>query len=169
MPESGPKSGVTRVQVEPGSRQHNVLVEENAEPLPEERRKAPAPVNVSVGPSGGLTGWAATIANLSAVAFVMIMMFFIYQDFKGNVKENQQLVREQQRSDREQSEKNNQAIVNAMTQQTATLNSVMHSMQAKFDAMALTNQALVNEMKSEQQTHNGKIDELIRTIKAKQP
>src|SRR5690242_361127 len=91
----------TNIEVTPGTSVHSVVVEESKDehtveqPSIPERRKATAPVNVNLGQSvGGLTGLPATIANFSAVGFVMVMMYFIYQDFKTNVRDNQTTNRE---------------------------------------------------------------------------
>lgn len=129
---------VTNIEVTLGKSVHKVHVEENAEPESNtERRHNPAPVSVQVGPSmAGLVGMPAQIMNMSAVVFVLIMMFLMYRDFSSSVREDRALNREAQTN-----------MVSAMGLQTSTLNATLTANQVKLDLLITSNQALLSEIR----------------------
>lgn len=175
MPTNPTGPELTSVDVTPGTHEHKVHVEEHAEPQ-EERRRTPSPVNVQVGqpPSGGLTGWAATIANMSAVAFVMVFMFIVYQDFRSNVKEDRASSREERAKDRESVERNTTQLVEGLKGQTVVMNAELRTLEMKIEALVLAKQTLIVELKNDRLALEAKltlliseIQTLIKEIKAK--
>ena len=169
---NAPKSGVTKIQVQPGSKKHDIIVEENAEhpepPPVVERRKSAPPVNVQVGSAtNGLVGWPATIANMSAVGFVLVLLLFMYRDFSTSVKEERAASREENRLIREQNDRANVAITDAINRQTTamqmqsrTFDNTLASLQTKLDATILSTNALMVEFKK-------MIEELTALLKKK--
>ena len=175
-----PKSGITKVEVTPGSQRHDILVEENVQENDDttepqsERRKSGNPVNVQVGPSsGGLIGWPATLANMSAVGFVLVLLTIMYMDFRSSVKDERALMREDNRLTREAQAKTDAAMVaaiekqtTAMTVQSASNTAALMAVQTKMETLAVSNQSLINEFKADRAVHTTKLDEVIRELKA---
>jgi hypothetical protein len=192
-------TGVTNVEVDRGSHEHKVLVTENVDPKPtvqdeedsedetvltngnQRPRKRPSnPVNVQVGPTtGGLIGLPATLANLSAVGFVLVLLTMMYMDFRSSVKEERAAMREENRLTREANNRTDSAMIAALEKQTsaiatqnASMNAALNAVQVKMDSLALLNQSLISEMKTDTQLKMTKLDEVIkelRTANGKKP
>lgn len=132
-----------RVDITPGTVEHDVMVDSctSPDPIIEERRNHPAPtqINVQQPQSGGLSGWPAMVANMSAVAFVMVLMFMMYRDFVATIKDRDMLVREEMRMNRDatiaESKLNRDssaADVKLMTSAIASLTSSNNAMASEF-------------------------------------
>lgn len=69
-------------------------------------------------PSGGLTGRAARIANLSAVAFVLVLLSMMYVDFRSSVREERAALREELQYNRVADRENVDRLTKALEQNT---------------------------------------------------
>lgn len=161
----------TRVGVDPKTATHEILVDTGAgsnsdnhdEPPPlhpheteqPERRRQPMPTQVVVQqpPAGGLMGWPATIANLSAVGFVLLLSFIMYNDFRGSVKEQNGALREDMIRASNTNDKNMQAITNSILTLSQT-----------NTALVTSNNALVAEVRAGRLSSETKIEKLNAAI-----
>lgn len=138
----------SRIDVIPGTKECEVLTDTTKDPDPEmaERRKHPAPLQVSVQqPStGGLTGWPATVANMTAVAFVLLLTFMMYRDFVATTKERDSLIRDEMKLTREEM----RASREADTRSNHLLTLSLQGLQTKMDSLAASNIALATEFRA---------------------
>lgn len=149
----------TRLQITPGTSVHEVLLSDvpheadppgSAEPPPpHERRRQQTPVNVQVQqpPSGGLTGTWASVANLSAVGAFLLLTFLMYRDFVANVRDRDQLIREEMRQTRSSDQSSQAAMIAAL----GGLTTKMDALAISNNAMAASNNAMVTEFRQSQQ------------------
>lgn len=165
VPVAGSKTRPTdtQVQVDPGTQEHEVLVEDVPhEEMPERRRRQP-PVNVQVQQpnAGGLLGPWATLANLSAVGVVIVFLFWVYRDSQSNQKEFLQQVRE----DRLQDRLDNKSADSAMVAALSSLSVKMDAIAASNQAMATSNNAMILEMQRARQ----EVTALVKVLTEKKP
>ncbi len=158
--------GSARVDVTPGTVEHEVMADysDHPDPIIEERRKHPAPTQITVQspPSGGLSGWPATIANMSAIAFVMLLMFMMYRDFVSTIRDRDVLVREEMRTNRESGTAE------------ARLGRESNASDAKLMAGAIasltnSNNAMASEFRTSRISMETRLDKLLGVIPAKLP
>lgn len=143
----------TKIEVGPGTEELEALNEQEQNG-PGERR-ATSQIFVQSPTSGGLTGKAATVANLTAVGFVMMLTVFMYRDFSSTVKERDGLIREEMRLARDESKGRDVLIREEMkagrdaTSQTSSLLVVaLQGVQTKTDAMVAAIAALTAEIRA---------------------
>lgn len=110
--------------------------------LPIERRRATdgrnahsQPVNIvnRMAPdpaSGGLRGPWATMANLSAVVFVMGLAYLMYRDMSAAEKENRQMFRDEMRLQREADSRGREGTNAEIRALSAEIRSAVQAMQA---------------------------------------
>lgn len=148
---ASPEKPTINVQVEPGTSEHTVNVENS--PTVEERRKHPAPVNVAVG-TGGLTGIWSIVGNLSAVTFVMVMFYFQSKTNNEIIRDQIETNREQMKSDREEYRNRDKGMLDRfdsmiMVQQTANMQqqATNNQIQAATKELQHANQSLKESVK----------------------
>lgn len=87
--------------------------------------------------NGGLSGWPATIMNMSAIGFALLLTWSMYWQFVETVKERDVLIREEMRESREADTRNTQAITQAL-----------NGMERKLESVSQLNAALIMEMRA---------------------
>lgn len=173
----------TRVTVTPGTSEHEAMIEEQPHSIDgvspnTERRRQQTPVNVSVQQpnAGGLTGGYATIANMSAVAVLMIFMLWIYRDSKADQREYMSQMREDRIADRSDSKSADAATVAALTALSGKMDATIAALITKLDAMVVSaaglvasNNALVAAMSTEMKQARQEISALVKILSEKKP
>lgn len=129
-----------------GSSQESTIVVSQELPQPE-RRQQPPPTQVIM-QAGGLSGKAATIANLSAVGFVMLLTFLMYSDFRSSVKDQNSYLREEMRTTREANERNIANLNTALNNMSITNTTVISELRSSRMVMESTNRALIEQLKT---------------------
>lgn len=136
-----------------GSKVHPPVEPEAENTEHETPQQSPVSMNMRFN-AGGLVGWPATIANMSAVGFVLVLVIMMYTDFRSSVKEEREITRDEIRRNRESNERANDAIVNALTIQS-------NAIQNQSSVI----QPLVSEMKADRLMHERQINEVITELK----
>lgn len=171
----GKPGSESRVTVNPGSAMHPVLASATKSPMPDEfedehasevpeaerhpkRRRANSTTTVTVQqpPSGGLTGRAATYANLSAVALIMVLVIMMYRDFTSTVRERDSIIREEMKLGRETD-----------TQNVRMMSNAIDGLKSQMSALALSNSAMAAEFRASRLSMEARFDKVIGA--AKQP
>lgn len=154
----------TQVEVDPGTREHQVFVEEVSSPLPQheghasDRRKAAPPVQVLMQqspPSGGLMGKWAQFGNMSAVALIMGLLVWGAFSYRSDERERRSIEREDRINDRSQT----QAAFAAITSAITTMSTRNDARDSRIDAMLEESRLARNEMRQTQQ-------EMLNVLKA---
>jgi len=150
----------------PASGTHDVLSVEETAPVPAngEHQQSPMSMQMRLN-AGGLTGWPATVANMSAVGFVLVLVVLMYTDFRSSVKEERAVTREEIRMNREANDKANHNIVDALKDQNNAIERQTSSDQTKFDSLLQSQNNLIQEMRTDRQLNSQKIDMLIQEIR----
>lgn len=150
MPNQPPKQPPTdtHVEVEPGTHEHTVTVEDVQREPERRRQQAPVAVNVQQPPnSGGLVGAWASVANLSAVGAFLLLTFLMYRDFVANVRERDTLIREEMRQTRSSDQSSQAAMVAAL----GALTTKMDALAISNNTMAASNASIISEFRVAQQ------------------
>lgn len=138
QPPSSPPTA-TQTEVTPGTSVHEVLVTDAPMPpsgAPDdtgpERRRQQTPVQVQVQQpnAGGLTGWPAIVANMSAVGVLMMFLFWVYRDSQSNQREAFRQIQDDRRQDRSDVQSQTAAMVAAIGQLTSSIGATNASNQA---------------------------------------
>jgi hypothetical protein len=108
--------------------------------------------------AGGLVGWPATVANMSAVGFVLVLVVLMYNDFRSSVKEERAVTRDEIRMNREANDRANQNIVQALQNQSTSINQQTVSDQTKFDQLLRSQNDLIQELRTDRQFSAHKTD-----------
>lgn len=147
IPHPTPATGQSvSVGIAGGLQEHSVTVSQETSPVTD---SPPPPTQVIMqggNNSGGLSGKAATIANMSAVAFVMLMMFMIYSDFRTNVREQNAATRDEMRTTREANERNMGNLNTALNNVSATNITVISELRSSRVAMEAAHKSLLAEL-----------------------
>lgn len=154
----------TQVTVEPGTHEHELTVQDV--PHQERRRSQTATqVNVSQPQSGGLNGPWASVANLTGVGVVFILVFLMYRDFTTTVRERDTLIREEMRQNRSSEQSSNAAIVAALS----GLTTKMDALAISNNAMVQSNTAIVGEFRVAQQEMRALVKTLVGKMQEQEP
>lgn len=151
------------VDVEPGSKLHEVLVHDtDTSDNRSERRKPQPTAQINVQPSaGGMTGWPATIANMSATGFVLVLCFLMYQDFRSTVKERDNLMREEMRGLRDEMRNESRLSRESNDKTVVNLTTALSTLSTKIDAMAISNAAVASELRTSRLAFDSKLEKII--------
>lgn len=165
------KSQHTQLEVDPGTREHNILVSEVSEAPSQidhngpERRKQPAPVQVlmqQAPPAGGLFGKWANIANMSAVGLIMAVFVWILFSVRADERERRGQEREDRINDRSQT----QSAFAALTASMATMTSRSDAREARGEVVTARLDAFLEESRQARQEMKQTQVEILKVLRA---
>lgn len=163
----------TQIGVTPGTSEHDISIQdvphEDAGPMsePVERRKQQpqAVVNVQQPTSAGLTGKWGSVANMSAVGFVLVLCFLMYKDGQANQKEFLNYAREESRTVRLENQTSASNTVAAIT----ALATKIDGMISAATTLIASNNSAINAMVTEMQRARQEMASLVKILTEKKP